>query len=99
MHQTKLERINQIERQVLVHSYLYYALDTNIISDPRFDEIMEALLPYKYSPEFKESAYYKDFLDFDGSTGMDLPYRNPEIVNIGQRLLRIQQEKRKQGDY
>lgn len=37
MEQTILEKINQREYQILVHSFLYYKLDKNIIDDSKFD--------------------------------------------------------------
>ena len=33
-----LELITRRERQILVHSYIYYELNTNLISDATFDE-------------------------------------------------------------
>ncbi|MDF3555545.1 hypothetical protein LAV92_28190 [Bacillus cereus] len=92
-----LEWMNRRQRQILVHSFLYYQLNENIISDSDFDkwskELYEAM---KENPDVaKRSVYYKDFLEFDGSSGYDLPYANPEIQNTGFRLLKIHAEKRK----
>ncbi len=52
--------------------------------------------PCKKNPDVaKRSVYYKDFLEFDGSSGYDLPYANPEIQNTGFKLLKIHAERRK----
>ncbi|PDY93235.1 hypothetical protein CON09_08390 [Bacillus anthracis] len=92
-----LEWMNRRQRQILVHSFLYYQLNENIISDSDFDkwskELYEAM---KENPDVaKRSVYYKDFLEFDGSSGYDLPYANPEVQHSGYRLLKIHAEKRK----
>ncbi|MDZ4632260.1 hypothetical protein ORN01_25220 [Bacillus cereus] len=92
-----LEWMNRRQRQILVHSFLYYQLNENIISDSEFDrwskELYEAM---KENPEIaKQSVYYKDFLEFDGSSGYDLPYANPEIQSTGFKLLKIHAERRK----
>lgn len=42
--QTILEKINQREYQILVHSFLYYKLDKNIIDDSKFDFFMYDLV-------------------------------------------------------
>lgn len=86
--QTPLKDINMYERKVLLHSYLYYQLDKNVIGDEKFDEWCFDLvrLMEEYPEEFKQSVYYKDFKDFDGSTGADLHYKKPEIVNRASHL-------------
>lgn len=89
MEFTILELINRRERQLLVHSFLYYQLNENIISDADFDlwskELAQAIVEH---PEiFKQTAYYEGFREFDGSTGAFLPYSLPEIQATGYRLL------------
>lgn len=91
-----LEWINKRQRQILVHSFLYYQLNESIISDYAFDiwskELANATKDY---PEIaKQSTYYDEFKNFDGSSGYDLPYSLPEIQNAGYRLLKIQSMKR-----
>lgn len=92
-----IEWMNRRQRQILVHSFLYYQLNENIVSDSDFDrwskELYEAM---KENPEIaKQTVYYKDFLEFDGSSGYDLPYANPEIQSTGFKLLKIHAEMRK----
>jgi len=91
-----LEWINRRERQLLVHSFLYYQLNENIISDHIFDlwskELAKAIIDH---PEtFKQSVYAEGFKNFDGSSGYDLPFHLPEIQNAGYRLLKYHNEKR-----
>lgn len=52
----------------MVHSFIYYELNTNIWSDDYWDEVAKELLTL----EQKGSAYEELFKDFDGSTGMQL---------------------------
>jgi NAD-dependent DNA ligase len=56
---------------MLVNSYLYYQLDTNIISDHRFDDECRQLysLKVKYPKDFSEARYSYVMEDFTGSTG------------------------------
>lgn len=77
------------ERQILVHSFLYYRLDENIISDQSYDSWSHELADSmeEHEAEFKQTEYYKDFIGFDGSTGMDLPIGSPEIERVALRLL------------
>jgi len=90
-----LEWINRRERQLLVHSFLYYQLNENIISDHTFDlwskELAKAIIDH---PEtFKQSVYADGFKNFDGSSGYDLPFHLPEIQNTGYRLLKLRSTK------
>jgi hypothetical protein len=90
-----LEWINRRERQLLVHSFLYYQLNENIISDHTFDkwskELAQAIIEH---PEtFNKSVYAEGFKDFDGSSGYDLPFHLPEIQNAGYKMLKLHQIK------
>lgn len=88
----KLEWINRRERQLLVHSCLYYRMNQNIVSDYDFDLWAKQLVEMMEQEPviFSESVYYADFKTFDGSTGHDLPFWRDEIVNIAAKLIRIQ---------
>lgn len=90
------EEINRRERQILVHSYLYYVLSESIITDYEYDKIARRLaeLIRDYPEEHKKSRYYKFFKDFgqDGCySGYQLPKNLPEIVNNALRLLRYEE--------
>lgn len=75
-------------RQILVHSYLYYFANTQLISDSTFDAWSKELanLQRENPDAVRLCPYYEAFKDFDGSTGCDLPYNLPEIVEIAERL-------------
>lgn len=95
MSQELIELINRRERQLLVHSFLYYQLNESIISDYTFDQWSKELveLKEKHPEEFKQSVYAKEFEDFDGSSGFDLPYSYPDVQNTGYMLLNIHRER------
>lgn len=84
------EKIQQRRYQILVHSYIYYQKDMNLVTDFKFDKWEHELveLQSKY-PEIAETVVYADsFRGWDGSSGYNLPYMNEEIQNIAERLVR-----------
>lgn len=84
----KLEWMNRRERQLLVHSCLYYRMNQNLISDHEFDLWSKQLVEMMaQEPElFFDTTYYTEFKTFDGSTGHDLPFWRDEIVRVATRL-------------
>jgi len=79
MNNRILELISRRERQILVHSYIYYEMNKSIISDYQWSiwakELAEII---KDNPEeFKSSPYYRQFEKFDPSTGFDI-YKGAE---------------------
>lgn len=73
---TDKQRVEFLQRVILVHSYLYYEKDSPVWSDNKFDEISKQLVKEqkKHSLKWvKENTHYGyAFYDFDGSTGFDL---------------------------
>lgn len=57
--------------QIWLHSYIYYKLGKNIITDRMWDSWANELveLKEKYPSEFKSIKHHEIFEDFDGSTG------------------------------
>ena len=89
-----LNLIDRRQRQILVHSYIYYELDENIIDDSTWSKWaleLEELLR-KYPEESAASVYAKDFENFDHSTGAGLNYFKPEIIGVARMLLRYKKE-------
>ena len=69
------DRIDFLQRYIIVHSYIYYELDRNVISDRQYDAKSKELVKYKndYPELWKSSEYYKQFgEDYNGSTGFTL---------------------------
>lgn len=72
---TILEYIDYLQRYIILHSYIYYELNDNIISDKQYDEKARELVKYKneYPDLWKQSMYYKQFGDdYTGATGFTL---------------------------
>ena len=78
---TVVEKIQLLQRSILVNSFAYYELDSNILSDFQYDDNAKQLAELKreYPEEFKRSRYYEYFKDYcseeDGTvntSGFDL---------------------------
>lgn len=72
---TNQEYIDFLQRGIIVHSYLYYELDSSIISDKEFDKKTKELVMLKntYPDLWKTSEYYYIFGDeYTGATGFHL---------------------------
>ena len=82
MKQSIKEKIQQRRLQMMVHSYLYYEKDVNIISDSKWSQWAMELrdLQQKYPKESAEVKFYEDFKDWDGSSGAFLKF--PENLKI-----------------
>jgi hypothetical protein len=82
--------ITRRRRQFLVHSFLYYKLDTSIISDHEYDRICRELYELQRDrPDLAASLPYHELcapLDASGS-GFYLRDYPPEIVNKAFHLL------------
>lgn len=71
---------------MLVHSYLYYMLDSPIISDDIWQDKAQQLVKIQKKHHGRIGFYDKEFKDWDGSTGMHLPI-NDWVVSKGNQLL------------
>ena len=72
---TDFDRINWLQRFIILHSYIYYHLNDNVISDKLYDSKAKELVRLKNEfPElWKKTEYYKQFGDdYNGSTGFTL---------------------------
>lgn len=100
MKQTIEEKIKQRRLQILVHSYIYYELNDNIVSDSTWSKWAKELvdLQEKYPKESKSAPYYEQFIDFDGSTGMDLTIPDDFIVNRANYLLSMRKPLKSTGN-
>lgn len=88
-----LSLINRRERQILVHSYIYYKRNLNIIPDSLWSKwaFELASLIERYPVIFQKSDYSWAFEDFDPSSGyyLERVFMRPEIISKGEYLLRI----------
>ena len=89
------EKIQRRRYQMLVHSYIYYEMNENIISDSQWSKwaVELAELQAKYPNIAERVIYADDFEGWDGSSGAFLTYRDkPNIVVSAQFLLRNMQK-------
>jgi hypothetical protein len=61
-----VEKIQLLQRSILVQSFAYYELNGNILSDFQYDDNAKQLAEMKkqYPEEFKRSRYYLYFKDY-----------------------------------
>lgn len=71
---TIIERIQLLQRWILVNSFSYYQLDENIVHDFKYDDNAHQLVAMlnEFPEEAKRSRYYVYFYDYTGETGYHL---------------------------
>lgn len=69
-----LELINRRQRQIIVHSVIYYRYNDSLISDYTFDTLSEELVTLQkmYIDIAKNSVFWNEMQDFTGETGFHL---------------------------
>lgn len=90
MNMNILSKINRRQRQILVHSCLYYQFNENLIQDHVYDAWSKELaeLIRDCPREFQNSVYSAAFTDYDGCSGFDLPFSDPRIVGVAESLIK-----------
>lgn len=75
---------------MLVHSYIYYVLDSSIISDHLWQKWADELEKIqKENPSEINIGFFDDaFADWTGSTGAFLPLKDPWVFNKSHQVLR-----------
>lgn len=68
----KLEILERKQRQLIVHSFIYYHLNDNIWPDSKWDKTAKEVLAIIDKSTAKQSKFYEVFKNFDGSTGYNL---------------------------
>lgn len=83
------ELIVRRRRQIMVNSCIYYEYGKSIISDKQFDKWAYELvdLQDKYPEIAKTSEWSFSFVDFDGTTGFDLPLTGLWVNGRAQQLI------------
>lgn len=83
-----LQKINYLQRKILLNSILYYQYNENALSDHFYDGICRQLVElHKEYGDIASTMYGYAFYDFDGSTGYHLFDRLTELDK--DHLLRI----------
>lgn len=71
---TPEEWVRRLRLNMLIHSYIYYVKDENIISDHQWQAMADTLTMLHSVYGFKWDCYDDQFVDWNGSTGMHLSY-------------------------
>jgi hypothetical protein len=89
------ELIQRRRLQMLIHSKLYYDMDTNLITDRQFDEWGKELVQLQRdNPNIAQRICFAEaFKDWDASTGAFLPLQDPWVIRKAQQLLNIAGQK------
>ena len=87
---TDKQKIQLLQRSILVNSYAYYELNENILSDFQYDANTRQLLELKETaPEaYRKSRYHKYFDNFESGTGFDLTSRLKGNCQLYQQVAR-----------
>lgn len=87
------ELIQRRRLQIIVHSCLYYKLNTSLVSDQKWQEWANELvvLQSEYPQISKNLDYHQNFKDFDGTTGFHLPFGG-EVLAKAYQLLKYKEE-------
>lgn len=71
--------------QMLLHSCLYYELNTTIVGDNVFDAWAKELARLlKEHPNAYSDRFDKYFESWDGSSGYHLPHRDPWVMGVAE---------------
>ena len=70
------ERIKQLRSCMLIHSYIYYKLNMNVISDDQWQRMANELRDLHHTYGEKWEWYDNDFRNWTGATGMHLSIDN-----------------------
>lgn len=94
------ELIQQRRLQLLVHSYIYYNMDFNVVSDKTWDEWAKELvqLQKNYPDASRRVMWYEAFADWDGSSGAFLPLDDPWVMAKAKVVSRKGMQKKNKKD-
>ena len=67
-----IKELERRQRQLIVHSFIYYELDDSIWTDNQYDGLALVLEEQKKLDIWKESKFYSIFKDWNSSTGISL---------------------------
>lgn len=68
----KLDRVNFLQRKIIINSIAYYELDNPVLSDKQYDELCRQLVSMQEDIDLNLTQYGYCMNGFDGSTGFDL---------------------------
>jgi NAD-dependent DNA ligase len=87
-----VELIQRRRRQLVVHSYVYYVLSENIVSDDTWQRWANELVQLQAVYPLPTGVYDDEFEDWTGATGMHLPH-DEFAINKARHLLQARGER------
>lgn len=96
---TDKDKIDFLQRKVIINSIIYYELNTSKMTDREYDELSRQLVDMqKDYPDISNTQYGYVMYDFDGTTGFDLYNRLNDkdkayLKNIAQHITGIGKKK------
>ena len=87
---TKIQELIRRRRaQMLIHSCIYYEMNTNIVSDDTWQKWADELegLQNKNSKDCSIDFFDYEFKDWTGATGAHLPHRHPWVYSTANKVL------------
>lgn len=87
-------KCDYLQRFIIIHSILYYELNSSIISDKQFDRACKQLVELSKHTEYNKTQYYYCFYDFTGETGFHLfgrlnKHDRKYLLNIANHVLKL----------
>lgn len=74
-YQNIMRIMDHLQRFIIVHSYIYYELNDNILTNAQYDRKSKELVALKnrYPEHWRRSEYFRQFGDdYNGATGFTL---------------------------
>jgi len=85
--------IRRRRAQMLIHSCIYYELNSNIVSDDVWQKWADELeLLQSQEKDIRIDFFDDDFRDWTGATGNHLPHRDPWVYAKAQYILEIHEK-------
>ena len=86
------ELIKRRRLQMLIHSCCYYELDHEVITDHQWQDWANELADLiKEHPDAYSDSYDEYFKGWDGTSGYNLPHRDPWVLGKAQSLIKRSQ--------
>ena len=76
------ETIKRKRTWLMVHAYIYYMLDDNLVTDAQYDTVCVELVDLQKAHGVNHEFYDEVFYDWTGATGMHLPsLMRPQLIS------------------
>lgn len=88
IEETYMEELSRLQRQFLIHSYLYYEMNENVIDDSHYDRICKQMVRLMKEPEAVDSPFF-DLCEPCGGSGSGFYIEDypPNIITTALRQL------------